>query len=76
MGDRIPGLPPPNLDGPWVPWFACEEPERDIDAMALWHHSDCFGCRLKAAAQLVRFPDDSHVQWLNQTIENNNEGGQ
>ncbi|MDQ3104386.1 MAG: hypothetical protein M3Q87_04080 [Actinomycetota bacterium] len=59
-----------------MPWFACEEPERLIDGLALWHYSGCAGCRFKAAAQLAAHPDDPHVRWLNQVIEdNNNEGG-
>lgn len=49
---------------PALSWYACLNPEREPDAHVVWHMLGCRGCEIKAQAQLRRFPDDPHVQWL------------
>jgi hypothetical protein len=49
-------------------WHACDHPERPPDPYVMWHCDPCRGCRVAAAALLMRYPDDPHVQWLNRRL--------
>jgi hypothetical protein len=56
------------MAGQFLPWFACEQPERPTNAAVMWHYEDCLGCDIKADMLSRLYPDDPHVAWLRDTV--------
>lgn len=45
-------------------WYACEFPERETDAMTLWHSSRvCSWCCVKALMILKQNPNDPEITY-------------
>lgn len=45
-------------------WYVCENPNRDLDGFAMWHHRGCDVCSQRMNELVAVAGDHPRVKWL------------